>query len=89
MDLVFFGHVYNYEMTWAVYQRKFRGMPKKDANGIDTYGDNNYTVPVHTIVGTGGFILDSFPKIIIVRVIVTLLLKRMTYHYIYYACSPT
>lgn len=63
VDLVFFGHVHNYERTCAVYQSKCRGMPKKDANGIDTYDNSNYTAPVHAIVGAGGFVLDSFPRI--------------------------
>ncbi|KAL6853504.1 hypothetical protein ACP4OV_019533 [Aristida adscensionis] len=64
VDLVFFGHVHNYERTCAVYQHKCKGMPKKDANGIDTYDKSNYTAPVHAIVGAGGFSLDKFPKII-------------------------
>ncbi|KAL5219707.1 hypothetical protein ABZP36_024420 [Zizania latifolia] len=63
VDLVFFGHVHNYERTCAVYQGKCKGMPKKDANGIDTYDNSNYAGPVHAIVGAGGFILDEFPKI--------------------------
>ncbi|GJM92846.1 hypothetical protein PR202_ga09350 [Eleusine coracana subsp. coracana] len=65
VDLVFFGHVHNYERSCAIYQRKCRGMPKKDASGIDTYDNSNYTAPVHAIVGAGGFSLDNFPKIII------------------------
>ncbi|KAL6853503.1 hypothetical protein ACP4OV_019532 [Aristida adscensionis] len=62
VDLVFFGHVHNYERTCAVYQGKCNGMPKKDASGIDTYDNTNYTAPVHAIVGAGGFSLDGFPK---------------------------
>uniref|UniRef100_A0A0D9V6T2 Purple acid phosphatase n=1 Tax=Leersia perrieri TaxID=77586 RepID=A0A0D9V6T2_9ORYZ len=62
VDLVFFGHVHNYERTCAVYQCKCKGMPKKDAKGIDTYDNSNYTAPVHVIVGAGRFSLDGFPK---------------------------
>jgi acid phosphatase type 7 len=68
VDLVFLGHVHNYERACAVYKRKCKGMPKKDAGGIDTYDNSNYTAPVHVIAGAGGFSLDNFPKIIIVRV---------------------
>ncbi|KAL6616223.1 hypothetical protein ACP70R_038493 [Stipagrostis hirtigluma subsp. patula] len=63
VDLVFFGHVHNYERTCAVYQSKCIGMPKKDASGVDTYDNSNYTAPIHAIVGAGGFNLDKFPKI--------------------------
>ncbi|KQK10182.1 nucleotide pyrophosphatase/phosphodiesterase [Brachypodium distachyon] len=63
VDLVFFGHVHNYERTCAVYQGKCKSMPKKDANGIDTYDNSNYTAPVHAIVGAGGFSLDGFSSI--------------------------
>ncbi|XP_062208627.1 purple acid phosphatase 18-like [Phragmites australis] len=62
VDLVFFVHVHNYERTCAVYQGKCKGMPKKDAGGIDTYDNSNFTAPVHAIVGSGGFSLDNFPK---------------------------
>ncbi|KAK3162202.1 hypothetical protein QOZ80_1BG0086710 [Eleusine coracana subsp. coracana] len=62
VDLVFFGHVHNYERTCAVYQSKCNGIPKKDASGIDTYDNSNYTAPVHAIVGAGGFSLDNFPN---------------------------
>lgn len=37
-------------------------MPKKDANGIDTYDNNNYKAPIHAIIGMAGFKLDSFPS---------------------------
>ncbi|KAM0858001.1 hypothetical protein ACQ4PT_048104 [Festuca glaucescens] len=60
VDLVFFGHVHNYERTCAVYQGDCRCMPRKDVNGIDTYDNSNYTAPVHAIVGAGGFKLDGF-----------------------------
>ncbi|KAM3333122.1 hypothetical protein ACQJBY_028310 [Aegilops geniculata] len=63
VDLVFFGHVHNYERTCAVYKGKCRGMPRKDANGIDTYDNSNYTAPVHAIVGAAGFSLDGFSLI--------------------------
>ncbi|CAL4973588.1 unnamed protein product [Urochloa decumbens] len=65
VDLVFFGHVHNYERTCAVYKNNCKGMPKKDASGIDTYDNSNYTAPVHAIVGAGGFNLDKFPKIVL------------------------
>ncbi|WVZ68519.1 hypothetical protein U9M48_017451 [Paspalum notatum var. saurae] len=62
VDLVFFGHVHNYERTCAVYQGNCKAMPTKDASGIDVYDNNNYTAPVHAIVGAGGFSLDEFPN---------------------------
>ncbi|CAO2182616.1 unnamed protein product [Urochloa humidicola] len=65
VDLVFFGHVHNYERTCAVYKNNCKGMPKKDASGIDTYDNSNYTAPVQAIVGAGGFSLDKFPKIVL------------------------
>ena len=71
VDLVFFGHVHNYERTCALYKNNCKGMPKKDASGIDTYDTSNYTAPVHAIVGAGGFNLDKFPKIV-VRVVTNL-----------------
>ncbi|WVZ68518.1 hypothetical protein U9M48_017450 [Paspalum notatum var. saurae] len=64
VDLVFFGHVHNYERTCAVYKSICKSMPKKDASGIDTYDNSKYTAPVHAIVGAGGFSLDKFPKIV-------------------------
>jgi hypothetical protein len=70
VDLVFFGHVHNYERTCAVYQGDCKGMPTKDKSGIDVYDNSNYTAPVHVIVGAGGFSLDSFPNN--VRVMVTI-----------------
>jgi acid phosphatase type 7 len=62
VDLVFFGHVHNYERTCAVYQGKCKDIPKKDASRIDTYGNSNYMAPAHAIVGAGGFSLDNFPN---------------------------
>ncbi|XP_020400973.1 probable inactive purple acid phosphatase 27 [Zea mays] len=62
VDLVFFGHVHNYERTCAVYQGNCKGMPTSDKSGIDVYDNNNYTAPVHVIVGVGGFSLDNFPN---------------------------
>ena len=73
MDLVFFGHVHNYERTCAVYKNRCIGKPKKDASGIDTYDNSKYTAPIHATVGAGGFSLDKFPRIV-VRTIVTSLL---------------
>ncbi|KAL3537637.1 hypothetical protein ACH5RR_001003 [Cinchona calisaya] len=60
VDLVLFGHVHNYERTCAVYQSECKAMPKKDADGIDTYDNFNYTAPVHAIIGMAGFTLDHF-----------------------------
>ncbi|CAI9102860.1 OLC1v1001214C1 [Oldenlandia corymbosa var. corymbosa] len=62
VDLVLFGHVHNYERTCAVYQSECQAMPKKDANGIDTFDNSNYTAPVHAVIGMAGFALDSFPN---------------------------
>ncbi|OEL18320.1 hypothetical protein BAE44_0020663 [Dichanthelium oligosanthes] len=54
-----------FRMPVVIYQSKCRGMPKKDASGTDTYDNSNYTTPVHAIVGSGGFSLDKFPKIVV------------------------
>ncbi|KAF7836159.1 putative inactive purple acid phosphatase 27 [Senna tora] len=62
VDLVLFGHVHNYERTCAVYQNNCKAMPTKDANGVDTYDNKNYSAPVHAIIGMAGFSLDSFPN---------------------------
>lgn len=62
VDLALFGHVHNYERTCAVYDKKCKGMPKKDANGVDTYDNSNYTAPVHAIIGMAGFQLDNFTQ---------------------------
>ncbi|GMN53716.1 hypothetical protein TIFTF001_022855 [Ficus carica] len=62
VDLVLFGHVHNYERTCSVYKNACLAMPKKDESGIDTYDHNNYTAPVHTVIGMAGFVLDQFPK---------------------------
>ncbi|ONK71228.1 uncharacterized protein A4U43_C04F6200 [Asparagus officinalis] len=61
VDLVLFGHVHNYERTCAIYQKECKAMPKKGKDGIDTYDNNNYTGPVHAIIGMAGFSLDEFP----------------------------
>ncbi|KAA8537299.1 hypothetical protein F0562_027014 [Nyssa sinensis] len=61
VDLVFFGHVHNYERTCAVYQKQCKAMPKKDGNGIDVYDNSNYSAPVQAIIGMAGFTLDKFP----------------------------
>ncbi|KAJ0957147.1 putative phosphodiesterase I [Helianthus annuus] len=61
VDLVLFGHVHNYERTCAVYRNQCKAMPKKGADGVDTYDNNNYEAPVHAIIGMAGFKLDSFP----------------------------
>ena len=37
-------------------------MPTKDANGIDTYDNKNYSAPVHAVIGMAGFTLDNFPN---------------------------
>ncbi|XP_023529683.1 probable inactive purple acid phosphatase 27 [Cucurbita pepo subsp. pepo] len=60
VDLVLFGHVHNYERTCSVFNNVCRGMPFKDTNGIDTYDHNNYTAPVHAVIGMAGFSLDEF-----------------------------
>ncbi|KAK1370470.1 Purple acid phosphatase [Heracleum sosnowskyi] len=60
VDLALFGHVHNYERTCAVYGGECKAMPKKDANGVDTYDNTNYKAPVHAIIGMAGFKLDSF-----------------------------
>ncbi|XP_020575936.1 probable inactive purple acid phosphatase 1 isoform X2 [Phalaenopsis equestris] len=59
VDLVFFGHVHNYERTCSVYQKTCKGLPTK-VNGIDTYDNTNYTAPIHATIGMGGFTLDDF-----------------------------
>ncbi|XP_024028054.1 probable inactive purple acid phosphatase 27 isoform X2 [Morus notabilis] len=61
VDLVLFGHVHNYERTCSVYRNACLAMPRKDESGIDTYDHNNYTAPVHTVIGMAGFVLDKFP----------------------------
>lgn len=64
VDLVFWGHIHNYERTCAVYKGICKAMPTKDQNGIDTYNSNTYSAPVHVIVGMGGFSLDPFSSIV-------------------------
>ncbi|XP_077219257.1 nucleotide pyrophosphatase/phosphodiesterase-like [Tasmannia lanceolata] len=61
VDLVFFGHVHNYERTCAVYQSECKAMPVKNKDGIDTYNNSNYSAPVHAVIGMAGFTLDKFP----------------------------
>ncbi|OMO75885.1 hypothetical protein COLO4_25840 [Corchorus olitorius] len=63
VDLVFFGHVHNYERTCSVYNSKCLAMPSKDENGTDTYDNSNYKAPVHAVVGMAGFSLDKFSLI--------------------------
>ncbi|XP_057976153.1 probable inactive purple acid phosphatase 27 [Malania oleifera] len=62
VDLVLFGHVHNYERTCEVYQSQCRGMPTKDADGMDVYDNSNYTAPVQAVIGMAGFTLDKFPE---------------------------
>ncbi|KAJ9190600.1 hypothetical protein P3X46_001785 [Hevea brasiliensis] len=64
VDLVFFGHVHNYERTCSVYRAECLAMPTKDANGVDTYDHSKYKAPVHAIIGMAGFTLDNFSSII-------------------------
>ncbi|KAK4592122.1 hypothetical protein RGQ29_016566 [Quercus rubra] len=60
VDLVFFGHIHNYERTCSIYQQECKAMPTKDRNGIDTYDHSNYSAPVHAVIGMAGFSLDKF-----------------------------
>ncbi|KAH9316015.1 hypothetical protein KI387_024642, partial [Taxus chinensis] len=60
VDLVLWGHVHNYERTCSVFNETCKALPIKDHEGIDTYDTTEYTAPVHVIVGTGGFSLDTF-----------------------------
>ncbi|KAB1227530.1 putative inactive purple acid phosphatase 27 [Morella rubra] len=60
VDLALFGHVHNYERTCAVYQGQCLAVPTKDANGVDTYNNTNYSAPVQAIIGMAGFTLDNF-----------------------------
>ncbi|XP_054813737.1 probable inactive purple acid phosphatase 27 [Prosopis cineraria] len=62
VDLVLFGHVHNYERTCSIYQSTCKAKPTKDAKGIETYDNKNYTAPVHVVIGMAGFTLDKFPK---------------------------
>ncbi|KAF4349989.1 hypothetical protein F8388_017567 [Cannabis sativa] len=62
VDLVLFGHVHNYERTCSVYKNSCLAMPNKDQNGVDTYDHNNYSAPVHAVIGMAGFSLDKFPN---------------------------
>uniref|UniRef100_A0A2N9EWZ4 Purple acid phosphatase n=1 Tax=Fagus sylvatica TaxID=28930 RepID=A0A2N9EWZ4_FAGSY len=60
VDLALFGHVHNYERTCAIYQGECKAMPTTDENGINTYDNNNYSAPVHAVIGMAGFTLDKF-----------------------------
>ncbi|KAF5729298.1 inactive purple acid phosphatase 27 [Tripterygium wilfordii] len=60
VDLVFVGHVHNYERTCSVYNSQCLAMPKKDENGVDTYDHSNYKAPVQAVIGMAGFSLDKF-----------------------------
>ncbi|KAL9249440.1 putative inactive purple acid phosphatase 24 [Drosera capensis] len=60
VDLAIFGHVHNYERLCAVYGGQCLAMPVKDANGIDTYNNSNYSAPVQAVIGMAGFKLDGF-----------------------------
>lgn len=62
VDLVFWGHVHNYERTCAVFQKTCKSLPTKDVNGVDSYNSANYSAPVHAVIGMGGFSLDKFVK---------------------------
>ncbi|KAF3632750.1 hypothetical protein FXO38_26006 [Capsicum annuum] len=62
VDLALWGHVHNYERTCAVYQEECKTLPTKDASGIDTYDNTNYSAPVHAVIGMAGFSLDQFPS---------------------------
>ena len=61
VDLVVWGHVHNYERTCQVYKGNCLGEPTKDSAGIDTYNNAVYKAPVHAVIGTAGFTLDSPP----------------------------
>lgn len=61
VDLAVWGHVHNYERTCAVYQGTCLGHPTKDSAGFDTYNNADYKAPVHTVIGTAGFVLSEFP----------------------------
>lgn len=43
-------------------------MPTKDASGIDTYDNTNYSAPVHAVIGMAGFTLDKFPSEVIISI---------------------
>ncbi|KAF5822290.1 putative phosphodiesterase I [Helianthus annuus] len=61
VDLVLLAHVHNYERTCAVYGNQCKAMPKKGADGVDTYDNKDYKAPVHAVIGMAGFKLDKFP----------------------------
>ena len=65
VDLVLFGHVHSYERTCSIFNSICKGMPLKDINGIDTYDHNNYTAPLHAVIGMAGFTLDQFPLLVL------------------------
>ncbi|MCO5560917.1 hypothetical protein L7F22_014537 [Adiantum nelumboides] len=60
VDLVLWGHVHNYERSCAVFQSQCLQFPTKDGDGVDIYQSSPYKAPVHTVIGMGGFALDSF-----------------------------
>lgn len=61
VDLAFWGHVHNYERTCSVFEKTCRLLPVKGVDGIDTYNNTDeYSAPVHVVIGTGGFTLDKF-----------------------------
>ncbi|CAI0560320.1 unnamed protein product [Linum tenue] len=60
VDLALFGHVHNYERMCSVFQGACLAMPTKDDDGVDTYDHDNYTAPVHAVIGMAGFSLDKF-----------------------------
>jgi len=64
VDLVLFGHVHNYERSCLVYQNECKALPKKDKNRIDTYDHDNYSAPVHAVIGMAGFTLDEFSNLV-------------------------
>ncbi|KAJ6428114.1 hypothetical protein OIU84_023521 [Salix udensis] len=61
-DMVLCGHVHNYERTCSVYESNCLAMPSKDRNGIDTYDHNNFSAPLHAVIGMAGFSLDNFSQ---------------------------
>lgn len=60
VDLVFWGHVHNYERTCALFQKTCKSLPTKGVDGVDTYNSANYSAPVHAVIGMAGFSLDNF-----------------------------
>ncbi|KAB1219407.1 hypothetical protein CJ030_MR3G001110 [Morella rubra] len=50
--------------TTSSVQGQCLAMPTKDANGVDTYNNTNYSAPVHAISGMAGFSLDNFTNFV-------------------------